>query len=66
MKENYFFALFCDEVTLIDNQYWLSIHAYTIQNRKMIPMLLSMEHVVDGFNVANLITMIIHASNFRH
>jgi hypothetical protein len=26
------FTLSCDEVTSIDNQFWLSIHAYTIQN----------------------------------
>jgi hypothetical protein len=26
------FTLSCDEVILIDNQFWLSIHAYTIQN----------------------------------
>jgi hypothetical protein len=26
------FTLSCDEVTLIGNQFWLSIHAYTIQN----------------------------------
>jgi len=34
------FTLSSDEVTLIDNQFWLSIHAYIIQNWIRVPMLL--------------------------
>jgi hypothetical protein len=49
------YTLSCDEVTLIDNQFWLSIHAYTIQNWIRVPMLLFLEHVVHGFNATNLI-----------
>jgi hypothetical protein len=34
------------------------IHAYTIQNWTKVAMLLSLECVMDGFNVANLTTII--------
>jgi len=59
-KTNVFF-LSCDEVISIDNQSWLSIHAYTIQNWTKVPMLLSLEHLMDGVNVTNLIIMIMQA-----
>jgi len=45
------FALSCNEFTSIDNYSWLSIHAYTIQNWTKDPMLLSLEHLVDGFTM---------------
>jgi hypothetical protein len=49
------FTLSCDEVILVDNQFWLSIHAYTIQNWIKVPMLLFLECLVHGFNATNLI-----------
>jgi hypothetical protein len=55
------FVLFCDEITSIDNQSWLWIHAYTIQNWTKVPMLLFLEHLMDDFNVTNLIKMIMQA-----
>jgi hypothetical protein len=27
-----YFSITCDEVTILDNQYWISIHIYTIQD----------------------------------
>jgi hypothetical protein len=59
-KTNVFF-LSCDEVISIDNQSWLSIDAYTIQNWTKVPMLLSLKHLMDGFNVTSLIIMIMQA-----
>jgi hypothetical protein len=32
-----FISLTCDEVNTIDNQSWLSIHAYVVQNLLQIP-----------------------------
>jgi hypothetical protein len=55
------FVLSCDEITSIDNQSWLRIHANTIQNWIKVPMLLSLEHLMDGFNVTSLIRMIMQA-----
>jgi hypothetical protein len=37
------------------------IHAYTIQNWTKVAMLLSLKCVMDGFNVANLTTIIMQA-----
>ncbi len=52
------FTLSCDEVTLIHNQFWLTIHAYTIQNWTKVLLLLCLEQIVDGFIVTNLATII--------
>lgn len=35
---------------------------YTIQNWTIVPMLLSLKHVVDGFNVTNLIIVIMQST----
>ncbi len=51
-------TLSCDEVTFIDNQFWITIHAYTIQNWTKVLLLLSLERIVDGFIVTNLATII--------
>jgi hypothetical protein len=45
------FVLSCDKFTSIENDYWLWIHAYTIQNWTKDPMLLSLEHLMDGFTM---------------
>jgi hypothetical protein len=38
----------CDEVNIMDNGSWISIHAYVMQNWVKVPMLLSFQRVVDG------------------
>jgi hypothetical protein len=55
------FVLFCNEIILIDNQSWLWIHAYTIQDWTKVRMLLSIEHLMDGFHVTSFIIMIMQA-----
>jgi hypothetical protein len=47
------FTLSCDDVILVDNQFWLSIH--TIQNWIRVHVLLFLECVVHGFSATNLI-----------
>lgn len=52
-------VLFCDEEILVNNQFWLSIHVYTIHNWTMVPILMSLEGVMDGFNATDLKMVII-------
>jgi hypothetical protein len=40
-----YLALSCDEVTMIDNQSWISIHSYVVQNWYHIPILIYLEQV---------------------
>ncbi len=50
-----YISLTCDEVSLIDTQSWLLVHAYVVQNWLCIPILFYFEHVVVGLGVDNLI-----------
>jgi hypothetical protein len=43
-----FISLICDGVNTINNQSWLSVHAYVVQNWLQIPIFFSFEHVVLG------------------
>jgi len=43
-----YFAVSCDEVTMIDNQSWVSIHAYLVEGFKHIPILLNLKRLVGG------------------
>jgi hypothetical protein len=54
-------ALTCDEVSTMDNKSWISIHAYLMQNWVKIPMLISLQKVIDGIGVDNLIVAIMEA-----
>jgi hypothetical protein len=54
-------ALPCDEVNIVDNGSWISIHAYVVQNWVRVPMLLSLQKVVDGIGIDNLTIVIIKA-----
>jgi hypothetical protein len=49
----------CDEVTTVDNGFWICIHAYVVQSWVRIPILLQVECVVDGLGNKNLIEVII-------
>jgi hypothetical protein len=41
-------AFTCDEVNIVDNGNWISIHTYVMQSWVIIPMLISFQKVVDG------------------
>lgn len=47
----YYISLTCDEVNNIDNQSWVYVHDYVVQNLLCIPILLSFAHVVARSNV---------------
>jgi hypothetical protein len=56
-----YIALSCDEVSCIDNSSWISVHAYVVQNWSRVPVLISLEHVIDGGKAKNLTKMIMSA-----
>lgn len=47
----------CDEVTLIDFQSWISVHSHVLVDWKCIPILLTLERVVEGGTLDNLASM---------
>ncbi len=49
-----YLSLTCDEVSTINNQSWLLIHVYVVQNWLRIPIFLSLECVVVGSSAHNL------------
>jgi hypothetical protein len=38
--QNKFISISCDEVTILDNQSWISVHAYVVENWRKQPILL--------------------------
>ncbi len=57
----YYVALSYDKVSTVNNQEWLSIHYYVVQNWVRIPILISLERVVVGLRNDNLIKVIMEA-----
>jgi hypothetical protein len=49
-----YLTLSCDEVTMIDNQLWISIHSIHVQDWCCIPILNYLEHVTEKGGVDNL------------
>ncbi len=49
-----YLSLICDEVSTIDNQSWLSIRVYVVQNWLKLPIFLAMECVVARSSAYNL------------
>ncbi len=47
----HYVAFNCDEVFTIDNQSWLSIHCYVVENWVRIPILISLDRVVTTLQV---------------
>ena len=41
-------AISANEVNIVDNQSWLSMHIYVCQAWKRVPILLCLERLVDG------------------
>jgi hypothetical protein len=56
-----FLSLSADEVIAIENQSWISMHAYVMHAWKRIPILLTLQHIVEGGNVDNLTIIIVQA-----
>jgi hypothetical protein len=54
-------SLICNEVSIIDNQSWLLVHAYVVQNWLKLPILLSLECVVLQSNADNLTLILMQA-----
>jgi hypothetical protein len=61
MQAARFFSITCDEVTSLDNQAWISIHGYVCENWTRVPLLLSLERVVDGTGADSLTKIIVEA-----
>ncbi len=53
-----FVALTCDEVIILDNYSWSSVHGYYVQDWCCIPILLIVDHVVEGSNAQDLTKVI--------
>ncbi len=53
-----YLAISWDEVIRIDNQSWISIHCYVIQNWCHLFVLISLEQVIEGRGFDNMIKMI--------
>jgi hypothetical protein len=47
-----FLKISIDEVTTIDNQSWILVHFYVVVGWKQMPILLTLEHLVEGGTVA--------------
>jgi hypothetical protein len=51
----------CDEVTIVDNKSWISIHAYIMSNWVCVLIMISLQEVVSKVGVDNLTTMIMES-----
>jgi hypothetical protein len=49
----------CNEVTIIDNQSWCNVHAHIVDGFKGVPLLLSLERLLGGGIIDNLIALIL-------
>jgi hypothetical protein len=56
-----YFSITCDEVTTLDNQSWISVHVYTIQDWVRVPMFLCLQRVTEGGDADNITKMILAA-----
>jgi hypothetical protein len=48
-----YIAISCDEVTRIDSQSWVNVHAYHVDEFKHIPTLLNLEKLMGGGTAKN-------------
>ena len=56
-----YIAISCDEVTTIDNQSWIYIHANFVNNFVRISLLVSLKRVVEGGTASKLAICIMDA-----
>ncbi len=54
-----FVALTCDEVTTLDNQSWIFVHGFFVQDWCCIPIFLLVKHNVKKSNAHNLTKVIL-------
>jgi hypothetical protein len=50
-----------NEITTIDNQFWLSMHLYVVEAWKRAPILLNFEKIVDGSTSNTMTSMIVES-----
>jgi hypothetical protein len=58
MGANHYLVFNCDEVFIVDNQSWLFIHDYVMQNWAKIQIFISLDQVVEGLRNDNLTKVI--------
>jgi hypothetical protein len=56
-----FLSLSWDEVSTVDNQSWISIHAYVLVDWERVSLLLSLERLTEGSNAAHITKVIVNA-----
>jgi hypothetical protein len=49
-----------NKVTIVDNQSWIFVHGYVVKYWCWIPILLIVEHIIDGSNLDNLTQVLLH------
>ncbi len=49
-----------DEVINVDNQSWILVHGYVVKDWCWVPILLIVEHIIDGSNLDNLAKGLLH------
>jgi len=54
----HFISITCDEVTTVDNGSWLCIHGYIVENYVRVPLLISLQRLVEGAT-ADALTLVI-------
>jgi hypothetical protein len=54
MQKVKYIVVYCDEVTIIDNQSWCSVHVYVNDDFDRMSLLLNLEGVITGGNANNL------------
>jgi hypothetical protein len=58
MGTTHYVALNYDEVSILNNQTWLSIHCYVVKNYIRIPIIISLDQMLKGLRSNNLAKMI--------
>ncbi len=58
-------SISCDEVSTLNNQSWLSIHYYVVENWARIPILISLDCVLEGSSSNNFTKVIMEALTTR-
>jgi len=57
----HYIAVTCDEVTTVDNQSWISIHAYYVIDFYRQPVLVSLERLTEGASAGRVAATIVDA-----
>jgi hypothetical protein len=56
LQQKFFISINCDEITTLDNQSWISMHVYLVENWRRQPILLNFEKL---WKEAHLIILIL-------